>query len=92
MTKIIIVYYERNQLNLHEEIDIEIEVLNFDDKFLQTLNKFMCEVAEEYTDTTDEAELLDYFENNYIYELRPLNCNCPKFFALILVSCMIMMI
>ena len=76
MTKIIIVYYERNHLNLHEEIDIEIEVLNFDDKFLQTLNQFMCEVAEEYTDTTDEAELLDYFKSNYIYELRPLKCSC----------------
>ena len=51
MTKIIIVYYERNDLNLNGEVDIEIEVLNFDDKFLQTLNKFMCEVAEVYTDT-----------------------------------------
>ena len=76
MTKIIIVYYQRNNSNLNGEIDIEIEVLNFGDKFLQTLNKFMCEVAEEYTDTTDEAELLDYFKNNYIYELRPLNCSC----------------
>ena len=76
MTKIIIVYYERNNLNLSGEIDIEIEVLNFDDKFLQTLNKFMCEAVEEYTETTDEAELLDYFKNNYIYELRPLNCSC----------------
>ncbi len=68
MTKIIIVYYKRNNLNLNGEIDIEIEVLNFDDKYLQTLNKFMCEVAEEYNYTTDEAELLDYFESNYIYE------------------------
>ena len=66
----------QKSLNLDCEIVIEIEVLNFDDKFLQTLNKFMCEVAEEYTDTTDEAELLDYFKSNYIYELRPLNCNC----------------
>ena len=76
MTKIIIVYYKPNDLNSNGEIDIEIEVLNFDDKFLQTLNKFMCEVAEVYTDTTDEAELLDYFKSNYIYELRPLNCSC----------------
>ena len=76
MTKIIIVYYKPNDLNLNGEIDIEIEVLNFDDKFLQTLNKFMCEVAEEYTDTIDEAELLEYFKSNYIYELRPLNCSC----------------
>ena len=76
MTKIIIVYYERNNLNLNGEIDIEIEVLNFDDKFLQTLNKFMCEVAEEYNDTTDEAKLLDYFKSNYVYELRPLKCSC----------------
>ena len=36
----------------------------------------MCEVAEEYTETTDEAELLDYFKSNYIYELRPLQCSC----------------
>ena len=76
MTKIILVFYERNDLNLNGEIDIEIEVLNFDDKFLQTLNKFMCEVAEEYNDTTDEAELLDYFKSNYIYELKPLICSC----------------
>ena len=76
MTKIIIVYYKPNDFNLNGEIVIEIEVLNFDDKFLQTLNKFMCEVAEEYNDTTDEAELLDYFKSNYIYELRPLNCSC----------------
>ena len=76
MTKIIIVYYKPNDLNLNGEIDIEIEVLNFDDKFLQTLNKFMCEVVEVYTETTEEAELLDYFKNNYIYELRPLNCSC----------------
>ena len=72
----IVVYYDRNNLNLNDEIDIEVEVLNFDDNFLQTLNELMCDVAQEYNDTANEAELLEYFNKNYVYELTPLKCSC----------------
>ena len=72
----IVVYYDRNNLNLNDEIDIEVEVLNFDDNFLQTLNELMCDVAQEYNDTANEAELLEYFKKNYVYELTPLKCSC----------------
>ena len=70
MTKIIIVYYERNNLNLNNEINMAVEVLNFDDKFSQTLNELMCDVAQSHNDTIDEVELLEYFKKNMSINLH----------------------